>query len=117
MANDVNQTRRNSANWLDNDCQNQSVDRNRIHDELELKYQKQANADLLSENNELKKKVERLATENRMLHREVGKNEGMQVISTLNRKKLEFLGVFHCYANLYKYVTPQTFLYDSRAAP
>ena len=87
MANNVNQTRRNSTNWLDDDCQNQSVDRNRIRDELELKYQKQANADLLSENNELKKKVERLATENRMLHREVGKNEGMQVISTLNRKK------------------------------
>ena len=82
MTKKLNQMESNSANWLDGECHNQLVDRNRLHElELELKYEQRASAELFKENTELKKKVERLTTENRMLHREVGKKEGIQVFS------------------------------------
>lgn len=86
MTKKLNQMESNSANWLmDGECHNQIVDRNRLNElELELKYEQRASAELFKENTELKKKVERLTTENRMLHREVGKKEGIQEILQQN---------------------------------
>ena len=83
MTKKLNQMESNSANWLmDGECHNQIVDRNRLNElELELKYEQRESEELFKENTELKKKVERLTTENRMLHREVGKKEGIQVFS------------------------------------
>ena len=76
----MNQSKNNSANSQNEAYNNQSVDNCRLHElELKLEFEKHTNAELSKENAEMKKKIERLATENRMLHREVGKKEGIQV--------------------------------------
>ena len=76
----MDQFKNNSANSQNEAYNNQSVDNCRLHElELKLEFEKHTNAELSKENAEMKKKIERLATENRMLHREVGKKEGIQV--------------------------------------
>ena len=73
----MNHTKSYSANPVYEICNNQSAKNIRLYEHEH--GEKRATAEILKENAEMKEKIEKLTTENRMLLREMGKKEGMQV--------------------------------------